>query len=103
MTTQDTKPSDILEDLYPGQTPEWYAEEKEHLDEYLALIVRIYERISADPETLAKFRSHLAAPPEPSIHDTFDNYAERRIIKGQPLIECPPATTKCREIRRRYL
>jgi hypothetical protein len=59
MTTQDTKPSDNLEDLCPGQTPEWYPETQGNIDAYLALIIRIHDRISADPEALAQLRAHL--------------------------------------------
>jgi hypothetical protein len=59
MTTQDPKSSNNLADLFPGQTPEWYAEAEANCDAYLEVIIRIHSRVSADPGTYAKFRSEL--------------------------------------------
>jgi len=41
---QNEKPIRI-EDVWPGQTPEWYAEARENLRRYLSVLIRIDERL----------------------------------------------------------
>lgn len=59
MTEHDNKPPFSLAELSPGQTPGSYVEAQENVDRYLALIIRIYDRIIADPEAHAKLRAEL--------------------------------------------
>jgi hypothetical protein len=55
---QDNSPIRI-EDLYPGHTPEWYTQAEDNIEAYLAVVVRVYERMSADQEALAQLRAAL--------------------------------------------
>lgn len=49
------KNSDLtLADLYPDFTEEQLREAEENLERYLAITLRIYERISSDPEAYAQ-------------------------------------------------
>ncbi len=62
MTAHNRNQSKRLEDLYPGHTPEWYTEAQANLDTYFALVIRIYERISADPEAYSRLQAELIRP-----------------------------------------
>ena len=59
MNTQNRNQSEHLEELYPGHSPEWYAEAQDNLDAYLSLIIRIYDRISVDPELHARLQAEI--------------------------------------------
>jgi len=37
-----------IEDIWPGQTPEWYAEAEQNIRRYLSVIIRIHERLKAE-------------------------------------------------------
>jgi hypothetical protein len=37
-----------IEDVWPGQTPEWYAEAEENVRRYMSVIIRIDERLRAE-------------------------------------------------------
>jgi hypothetical protein len=37
-----------IEEVWPGQTPEWYAEAEENVRRYLSVIIRISERLKAE-------------------------------------------------------
>lgn len=52
--------------LFPSLNDREASEASDNFDAYLALIVRIFDRISADPEALAKLRAALAAHREGS-------------------------------------
>lgn len=54
------KPVPTVRDLYPGHTDEWYEEAEENLKEYVALAMRIFQRIRQDPEAYAKFKKEIA-------------------------------------------
>ena len=43
-----------VDDLYPDLTPEEREEAAENLHRYVGLMVRVYERLLADPEAYAK-------------------------------------------------
>lgn len=51
---EDAAPT--IRDLYPDFTDAQLGEAEEKLEEYLVLVLRIYERICADPQAYAKFR-----------------------------------------------
>jgi len=72
MTNQDKKPPISLEHLYPGQTSEWYAEAQDNFDAYLALIIRIYDRIRADPEAYALLQAELREGDRKFPNELFD-------------------------------
>ena len=46
-----------FESLYPNLDPEEREAAQERFDRYLALVLRIYERISRDPEAAREFRA----------------------------------------------
>jgi hypothetical protein len=48
MVDNDKQQDIRIEDLYPGHTPEWYAEAEDSLRRYLAVMVRIHERLKAE-------------------------------------------------------
>lgn len=37
-----------IEDVWPGHTSEWYAEAEENVRRYLAVIIRIHDRLKAE-------------------------------------------------------
>jgi hypothetical protein len=43
--------------LYPRLSKEELLQAEDNLDQYLLLLLRIYERIKADPESYARFRA----------------------------------------------
>ena len=53
----ETKPAPTIRDLYPDFTDEQLAEAEDNLEQYLLLMLRIYERIQGDPESYARFRA----------------------------------------------
>jgi hypothetical protein len=54
-----------LRELYPSLDETHLQEAEENLTRYVALALRIYERIQADPEALKRFRLLTgAAPPD---------------------------------------
>jgi hypothetical protein len=53
----ETKATPTLRDLYPHFTEQQLAEAEDNLEQYLTLVLRIYERIQADPESYARFRA----------------------------------------------
>ena len=57
MAPLDKKPVPTIRDLYPNLTEKELAEAEDNLERYLALVLRIYERIQADPENYAHFRA----------------------------------------------
>jgi hypothetical protein len=48
-----------IEDLYPGHSQEWYAQAEANLDAYLSIVLRVYQRISQNPEELVELRNDL--------------------------------------------
>jgi hypothetical protein len=56
----DTCPSQSIRNLYPHLTDAELAEAEVNLDRYLALVLRIYERLTAHPASYAQFRALLA-------------------------------------------
>jgi len=56
-----------LERLFPGLGPEDYAQLDAWYTGYAALILRIYERLTADPEAYARFRALTDLPPGPTM------------------------------------
>ena len=49
-----------LRELYPGKTDEELEIISDNLDRYLVVILRIYDRISLDPEAYQRLRDDLA-------------------------------------------
>jgi hypothetical protein len=45
-----------IEDVWPGHTPEWYAEAEDNVQQYLAVIIRIAERLRAEGKSLKDFK-----------------------------------------------
>ena len=60
----DDKPPITIRDLYPELCPEELCEAEDNLDRYVALMVRMYERIRQDPEAYARFKELTASPPK---------------------------------------
>ena len=55
MTEENNDKPIRIEDLYPGHSPEWYAEAEENMRQYAAVLVRIAERLESEgkkPEDL---------------------------------------------------
>lgn len=50
-----------LRELFPDKSDGWLKEAEENLDCYLALSLRIFERIEKDPETMVRFDALTAA------------------------------------------
>lgn len=46
-----------IRDLYPNLSVEELALAEDNLEQYLLLMLRIYERVKADPESYARFRA----------------------------------------------
>jgi len=51
----DKKPAPTIRDLYPNLSDHELAEAEENIERYLALVLRIYERIQTDPENYLRF------------------------------------------------
>ena len=51
---------DMFRAVFPALVESEVAEAADNFDAYLAMILRIYDRISADPKTLAELRAALA-------------------------------------------
>lgn len=60
---------DNLRALFPEFADEKLRDAKERLDDYLAFVVRLYERIRTDPEAYARFKSLTAEQYRHSIKD----------------------------------
>jgi hypothetical protein len=54
-------PAPPINEVYPRSTEEELKEAQDTLDRYLALIVRIYERVEADPTAYAQFKTLTAS------------------------------------------
>jgi hypothetical protein len=52
-------PDYTIRSLFPSLTEEQSNEAEENLEQYLAVVIRIYNRISRDPEALAELRREL--------------------------------------------
>jgi hypothetical protein len=57
----DDPANNTIRGLFPSLNDSEASEASDNFDAYLALIVRIYDRISADPESLADLRAAMAA------------------------------------------
>jgi hypothetical protein len=53
----EKKPTPTIQDLYPHFTEKELHEAEDNLEQYLLLVLRIYERIQGDPESYARFRA----------------------------------------------
>ena len=54
------KPGPEIRDLYPNLTDEELADAEKNLDDYLEVVLRIYERIRSDPEEYTRFKKLVA-------------------------------------------
>ncbi len=61
-------PEPTIQTLFPDLTPEEAKRAEENIEEYLALVVRVYTRISREPQALAELRALLYAGDE--VQDT---------------------------------
>jgi len=68
-STHDKEPVRTVRDLYPHLDDEQIKEAEETLERYLELALRIYERIRANPDTYAQFRTLTDSKPDSSMHD----------------------------------
>lgn len=50
-----------IKDLYPHLNDEQLKEAEQNLDEYLEIVLRIYDRILSDPKAYRRFKSLTAA------------------------------------------
>ena len=50
-----------LAKLYPSLSPAEFNEAKENLKRYVALALRVFERLESDPEAMARFEALLAS------------------------------------------
>lgn len=53
----DKEPSPTIRDLYPNLNGEELRQAEENLEQYLALALRVYERVASAPQTYAQFRT----------------------------------------------
>ena len=53
----EKKPVPTIRDLYPDFTAEQLAVAEDNIEQYLTLVLRIYERIQSEPESYARFRA----------------------------------------------
>lgn len=53
----EKKPTPTIRELYPHLTEMELAKAEDNLEQYLLLMLRIYERIQNDPESHARFRA----------------------------------------------
>jgi hypothetical protein len=53
----EKKPAPTIRDLYPDFTDEQLAVAEDNLEQYLMLVLRIYERIQGEPESYARFHA----------------------------------------------
>jgi hypothetical protein len=53
----ETKSAPSIRDLYPDFSEKELAAAEDNLERYLALVLRIYERVQTDPESYARFRA----------------------------------------------
>ena len=51
---QKQQPAPSIEELWPGQSKEWYARAEENIDQYLALVIRIYDRMKAEGKDVSR-------------------------------------------------
>ena len=52
-------PDNEVSSLFPSLTVEQSKQAEENIEQYLAVVIRIYQRISRDPEALAALRREL--------------------------------------------
>jgi len=64
---------DSLKQLFPGLTEEQYASLDAWYAGYAALILRMYERITGDPEAYASFLALTSRPSRPSMTGKVDS------------------------------
>jgi hypothetical protein len=57
-------PEPTIQSLFPSFTPEEYRRAEENIEVYLGLVIRVYRRISQDPQALAELRAALYSAPE---------------------------------------
>lgn len=62
-----------LKKLFPGLTEEQYASVDAWYTGYAALILRMYERITGDPEAYARFVALTSRPSRPSMTGKVDS------------------------------
>ena len=68
---QDTFAS--LKKFFPNLSEEEYVNLDAWYARYAALIIRMYERITADPEAYARFLALTSWPPRPTITGKVDS------------------------------
>lgn len=59
MEPKEEDPEDILREAHSDWSPEQLKEAEEALDQYLELVMRIYERIRKDPRLYEEFKELL--------------------------------------------
>jgi hypothetical protein len=62
-----------LATLFPGLTEEQYVALDAWYTRYAALIFRMYERITSDPEAYARFLALTSRPPRPTMTGKVDS------------------------------
>jgi hypothetical protein len=62
-----------IADLYPRLKEAQLQEAEENLERYLELVVRIFERIEADPVAYRQFKSLTASKPRPKMNHQRSN------------------------------
>jgi hypothetical protein len=65
------KPEPTIRNLFPSLTPEEATRAEENIEAYLALVIRVYTRISQDPQALAGLRAASHSPHEPIPEDAL--------------------------------
>lgn len=73
------KPTPTIRDLYPRLGDEHLSEAEDSLEQYVALVLRIYERVCADPARYAHLRALLST--------------DGTVQSGTPRTEGMPAVT----------
>jgi hypothetical protein len=73
-----------IDQLYPGLNDDQLRQAEDNLEQYLLVVLNIYERIAADPESYAKFRTLTASigtlpctPPRSSASKGHNSHIQR--------------------------
>jgi hypothetical protein len=76
-------PGNNIKSLFPSLTEEQSKEAEENIEQYLAVVIRIYQRVSRDPEALAELRRDLQEPGDFGAGNSQGN------VTGNPAANLP--------------
>jgi len=65
-----SEPAITIRDLYPHLSEERLKETEESIEQYIELILRIYERVKSDPQAYADFKALTESKESPIMNPT---------------------------------